>query len=313
VNPERLGIVIVNWNGRRLLEACLRSVYEDPAGRAAMVCVVDNASQDESAAMVKERFAAVRLVESATNLGFAKACNLGLKELGAADAVLFLNPDAAAQGRAISRMLACLRARPDAGAVTCALIDGRGRFQEAQGHRLPSPRTAFNQYFFLSRLSDALFPGIFLSRRPSGTAEVEWISGAAMMVRGAALDGSPFFNEEYFMYAEDMEASLTLRRKGWKLLFISDAEMVHHVKQSTSRTGPRIFNTQVSSQLLFFRKHYSSREAWSMRWIMAAGHALRLCAHAVLGLARGQAAHRGKAASQWRLLRHMLGREAACG
>ena len=203
-----LTIQIVNYNSRDNLHACLRSIRENiPEQINLQIIVINN---DKEKLEVYSEESRVELIEKNENIGFGKAHNIG-SQAAKGKYVLFLNPDAAAQGRAISRMLACLRARPDAGAVTCALIDGRGRFQEAQGHRLPSPRTAFNQYFFLSRLSDALFPGIFLSRRPSGTAEVEWISGAAMMVRGAALDGSPFFNEEYFMYAEDMEASLTLK------------------------------------------------------------------------------------------------------
>jgi GT2 family glycosyltransferase len=299
-----LSIVTVNWNTRDLLGECIASARADAAGMGLRHWVVDNASEDGSAAFLREKFPEVRLIEMGENAGFARACNRALAE-GArdADAVLFLNPDTVSGSGAIPAMARALAENPEAGAVTCVLTDATGRFQEAQGNRMPSPRTAFNTYFFLNRIfSDAVSPGIYWARKPAGRGpvEVEWLSGAAMMVRREALPAGPFFDERYFLYAEDMEASAALRREGWKLLLLPGAFLSHLVKQSTKKSPPWVFRTQVTSQIDFLSRHATAVDRSLIRFFMLAGHVLRAVIHALSVPVRGRAAA-GRAARHWRL------------
>lgn len=282
-SPLKLSVVIVNWNTRDFLDACLRSLRDSAAGLSRAVCVVDNASEDGSVAMVRQKHPDVQCIVNPQNDGFAKACNVGLKAVSASDYVLFLNPDTVVLERSIQGLIGYLEDHPDVGAATGSLLDEKGRFQEAQGNRFPSIGTAFNQYLFVNRLlPQRFFQGIYWTRPPSRAQEVDWISGAAMMVRRAAMPEGPFFDESYFMYAEDMEASLALRRRGWKLMFLPDVKLVHHVKKATRQSSSEVRRSPVSSQLLFLKRH---RTPWQFAWIrtfIGLGFYLRYAAYAVL-------------------------------
>ncbi|MEK7389345.1 MAG: glycosyltransferase family 2 protein [Elusimicrobiota bacterium] len=284
-SPE-VSIVIVNWNGRELLEDCLYSIEENTPDLSYEVCVVDNASDDGSVKMIRERFPRVRLIQNEGNFGFAKACNRGFTECGDTPFVLFLNPDTRVSQGSVARLVECLKTQSDVGASTCALLDGRGRFQSGQGLRLLTLRTAINQYFFLNSLSQSLFPGVFWARLPKGQRDVEWISGAVMMVRRSAVGPAPFFNERYFMYAEDMEASKTLRESGWRLAFLADVFMTHHMKTSTRKSGTRVFASQVVSQAVYIERNLPPWQRPLVKASMAAGYALRWLVYAFLSLWR---------------------------
>jgi GT2 family glycosyltransferase len=271
-----VAVIIVNWNTRELLESCLRSVAESFQGVAHAVCVVDNGSTDGSAAMVRQKFPAARVVENAGNAGFARACNQGVAAIPESDYVLFLNPDTRISSGAVTELLGALDRHPDMGAATCALVDPAGRFQKAQGHRLPTVLTAFHQYLFLNRLlSDRIFPGVYWARRPNRPQTVQWISGALFLVRRKAMGKGPFFDESYFLYGEDLEASLVLRRAGWALLFVPNVEAVHHLKGGVRKSPPSVFQSQVQGPLIFLRRHTSPGVFQAVRALMALGFILR--------------------------------------
>lgn len=303
----KLSLVTVNWNGGALLGDCLASAAEACRGLDWEHWVVDNASTDGSADAAAARCPHVRWIRSAANEGFGKACNRALAAGAAGDFVLFLNPDTRSGGGAIRAMARFLDEHPGVAAVTCSLSDGSGRFQEAQGHRLPTLRTLFNTYFFLNRLfPERWFPGVYWAKPPKAAREVEWISGAAMMVRRSAMD-TPFFDESYFLYAEDMEASAALRRKGWALYHLPEAGLSHAVKASVGGSPSGVFRTQVTSQALFLRRHMHPLARPLAFLIMTAGHALRALLQVALALARPGKGHGAKAVRQWRLVGVFLG------
>jgi GT2 family glycosyltransferase len=294
-----VSVIVVSWNTRDLVERCLRSLADHADGLSLEACVVDNASSDGTAEMVREKFPEAVLSAQTENLGFGKGCNRGLSAISRESRyVLFLNPDAAVRPGAVRALAEYLDRNPDVGAVTCALVDDAGRFQEAQGRRFPSILTAANQYLFVSRLlPESLAPGIFWARRPAAETEVDWISGAVMMVRRAAMSAGPFFDETYFMYAEDMEASLALRRAGWKLAFLPAPEVVHSLKQSTRKGAARVKPMQVTSQLAYLRRHAAPWEFQAIRAVMLLGHGLRAGLYALQSIARPAA--KEKARRQW--------------
>ena len=272
-----LSIVIVNWNGWNHLNRALASIAQHSPTCEHEIIVVDNASDDGSVAGLKAHWPSVRVVENTSNAGFAKGCNRGLAHLSPLSTrVLFLNPDAEVQSGTLTRLLAYLEQHTNVGAVTCSLLNESGEFQQAQGHRLPSPWSTFNQYLFFNRIiSDRLFPGTFWAHRPKGTVTVEWISGALMMVRREAISDGRFFDESYFMYAEDMEASLELRKKGWTCAFMGDVSAVHALKTSTRKSPKNVFSMQIENHFVFLRRHQSFLSVLFQKCVMLIGFSIR--------------------------------------
>jgi N-acetylglucosaminyl-diphospho-decaprenol L-rhamnosyltransferase len=308
VSALRLAVIIVNWNTRDHLEACLRSLKTECAGLDAEIWVVDNASSDGSAEMVRAGFPEVRLIENDRNEGFGRACNAAFRITTDRAYVLFLNPDAAAGGGAVRGMAEFLDAHPEAGAVTCALTDGSGRFQGGQGRCFPTVRTAFHQYLFLNRLfSDRFFPGIYWARPPRKPCDVEWISGAVLMARRSAVEGPGFFDEFYFLYGEDLEASLAMRSRGWRLCYLPQFGIVHHMKAGVRKSGAAVFGNQVTGPLLFLQRHSRPAECARIRRIMAVGFWLRLAVFSLLSRFAGDGRYDEKSRHQRACLIRLAG------
>jgi GT2 family glycosyltransferase len=194
------------------------------------------------------------------------------------------------------------------GAVTCSLTDAAGKFQEAQGDRFPTLLTTVNQYLFLNRFfGDRFFPGVYLVRRPAARRTVEWISGAVMMFRRAAVPGGVFFDEAFFLYGEDMDASMRLRRAGWTLLFLADVVAVHHVKASTGRSPEAIYRMQVVNPLVCIRRHCRRWEYPFIKGVIGLGYLLRAAAYGVKGVIFRDAVALRRAARQWSYFRCLGG------
>ena len=262
-----LGIVIVNWNVRDLLAACLDSVYLDLAqsGLQARVCVVDNASTDGSAGFVRAQFPRTLLIE-AENRGMGAGNNLGLRALGfggpaAPFAALILNPDPVVRPGALRGLVDWLRARPAAGVAAPQLRNPDGSRQHS-GFRLPGVRQAALDLFplpgRLARLMDSPFNGRYPERRYAAGRpfRVEHTLGAAFAVRGAALAAGALFDETFHMYCEEIDAQWRLARAGWEAWIVPAAEIVHYGGRSTSQDPTRSFvHLWTSRRRLYHRYH----------------------------------------------------------
>ena len=224
----RLAIVIVSFNGRRWLETTLNSCQQ--YAPQVPVYVVDNVSSDGSAEVVAEKFPAFQLLRQSENLGFAEGNNVGIRAAVAAgaEAILLLNQDAELQAQTLELLADYLLQRPKVAAVQPAIFlpDGRVNtlgncwhylgFGYSGGHGLDLKEAAV-------RLPWA-----------DGRQEVPYVSGAAMLVRTAALQQVGFFDPELFLYHEDLELSLRLRLAGWSLALCPTARAVHHYEFSRS-------------------------------------------------------------------------------
>lgn len=274
-----LAIVIVNYNVRDLLRTCLRSIAESVSDLAIRVWVVDNGSQDGSAAMVREEFPGIALRET-SNRGFAQGNNLALREIlataehdGLPRYVLLLNPDTELPPTALAEMVRFLDARPAAGAAGPRLLLRDGSLDLACRRGFPTPLVSFYHFAGLSKL----FPS---SRRfgrynmtfldPTAVAEVDSVVGAFMLVRGEVLRRVGLLDEDFFMYGEDLDWALRIKQAGWKILYNGQV-VVHHYKRASSRQR----NTQsliafYQAMLIFFRKHYAPRTILPVRWLVVA-------------------------------------------
>lgn len=223
-------VIVVNYNAGKLLVDCVNSVL---AEGAATVIVVDNGSCDGSLEYLEKSISDNRLflIRNGKNLGFASACNVGA-DASDADMMLFLNPDCVLEKGALRRMAEVLENDVSIGMVGGLLCNPDGSEQAGGRRVIPTPRRAFIRAFGLSRLSrwfPSLFSDFLLHRDPlpSSPMTVEAISGACMLVKGEAVKEVGLWDDNYFLHCEDLDWCMRFRQKGWNVVFVPNARVVH--------------------------------------------------------------------------------------
>ena len=233
-----LSIIIVSWNTRELLSACLTAVIASVDGLVLEVFVVDNHSSDGSPEMVRDSFPQVRLIENPDNVGFA-AANNQVFPFCSAEAILLLNSDTIVRPGALRTLFDFLREHPKAAAVGPKLVHPRVQLRILGAGRQPTLRTVINHYLFLSALFPRIkfFEGVFLfvGQHDDRARRVEWLSGACLLVRKDAIKEVGPLSESFFMYCEDMEWCDRMLASGWELYHVSDAVVEHHLSASTEK------------------------------------------------------------------------------
>jgi GT2 family glycosyltransferase len=281
-----LGIVCLNWNTRDLLRDCLKSVYASRGPITFQVCVVDNASGDGSAAMVRAEFPQALVVESPENRGYPAGNNLGLRALGfgsppapeAPRYALLLNPDTVLPNTALADMVAFMDARPRCGIAGPRLVLPSGDLDLACRRSFPTPEVSFYRLTGLSQL----FPRSRLFGRynltylsPDVEAEVDSVVGAFMLVRREAIAQAGLMDEAFFMYGEDLDWAFAMKQKGWEVRY-NPAVTVLHLKRAASRMSRRAQIAFHESMLLFYRKHYAATTPWPLGALVVLGIHLNL-------------------------------------
>lgn len=252
-----LSIIIVNTNNRTILKQCLESLYKNTHKISFEIIVSDNASTDGSQAMVKKEFPKVRLIENKTNLGFIKASNQGLGLYNARYAIL-LNDDTLIKESALDNMLAFMDQNPSAGACGAKLLNVDGTVQRQGG--------IFGKKFWLSP-------------KP---IPVDFVIGAALMVRKEVIDKIGIMDENLFFYNDDLDWCLRIRKAGWKVYFLPQAEIVHYGGYSSRRTfNPRLFIEGFRGGLYYCRKHYGEFAFHLYRFLLAVTLSLALPFHLI--------------------------------
>jgi N-acetylglucosaminyl-diphospho-decaprenol L-rhamnosyltransferase len=291
-----LGIVIVNWNVRLLLAACLDSVYQDLAQSAAglqgQVCVVDNGSTDGSVEMLRARFPDLLFIQS-ENIGMGAGNNVGLRALGFQPsaqnqasapekppfAALILNPDTVVRPGALRALVDFLRARPRAGVAAPKLLNSDDTLQHS-GFRFPGFTQMTLDLFplpgRLQRLTQSPLNGRYLARaytrgRPF---RVDHALGAAFAVRADAIAQCGLFDETFHMYCEEIDWQWRMAKAGWERWIVPSAEIVHYSGQSTSQAPARasaLLHLWKSRRELYARYHspaYLALLSPLVRWAM---------------------------------------------
>lgn len=266
-----LSIIIVSWNTRDLLRACLKSIYAQRSGLDFEVFVIDNASRDGSPQMVRRDFPKVQLFKNAENLGFARACNQGLRRAQGCYVVL-LNPDTRLLDDAFGHMVAFLDKHPDIGALGPRIVDADGSVDVRCARRLP---TLAGEFFEKTRL-DRRYPHSRLFGRylmtywdHNDSRDVEALSGACLMVRREALEQVGGLDEGFFMYGEDIDWCYRIRQAGWRVFYYSDAQIMHLGSQSTNLVYEDMGIEALWSLNRFFQKHYGLTYAVAHRFLIA--------------------------------------------
>ncbi len=304
-----LSIVIVNWNTRDHLEGCLQSAAQFGPTRVPWeVIVVDNASTDGSAAMVRSRWPEVRLIENRTNEGFARANNRAIRA-SEAEYVLLLNSDARLTPGALDRLLNFMASHPRAGVIGPRLVYGDGQWQRWTAGRAPSLSAAINHYLFVDRLrlGDHTPRSLYLTNDVRTAFRPDWISGACMLVRRAALRQVGLFDEAMFLYMEDVDLCRRMRQGGWDVWYCPDAVVVHYMSQSTTREAGSASPAALRAFNAYFAREHGELAGGLLRFIEAVGCGVRAALCAAAALARhGDPSLRARARAHWRFFRVSL-------
>ncbi len=278
--PLDLGIVIVNYRTCALLRDCLNSVFASVGGLSFGVCVVDNASPDGSAHMVRTEFPLVHLIANCENAGYPQANNQGLRYFGYAEPAgdppryaLLLNPDTVLPPNALAEMVAFLDARPSAGVAGPKLGRGDGSLDWACRRSDPTPMTSL---YHLLKL-DRAFPQSPRFGRynltyldPNGAAQVDAVVGAFMLVRSEAILTAGLMDERFFMYGEDLDWAKRIKDCGWQVWY-NPAVTVLHIKGAASQHSYQARVEFYRALILFYEKHYKDTTPFWLDWSIRGG------------------------------------------
>jgi GT2 family glycosyltransferase len=250
-----LSIVIPSWNTRELLAACLQAL-ERAHKPPTEVIVVENGSTDGSAQLVAERFPACQLLQNARNEGFARGCNQGMRAARGAF-VLLLNSDTEVSPDALRRMLDFLEAHPDFGAVAPRLVHPDGATQRT----VQAFPNLWTPLFFATPL-ERWFPNSPELRRyflrawsQEDSREIEQPPAACLLLRRAVLDAVGLFDEELWLFYNDVDLSRRMQAAGFRTWYLAEATVVHHVGASTAKFA-RFVPEWNKNRLAYYRKHH---------------------------------------------------------
>ncbi|MFN2286093.1 MAG: glycosyltransferase family 2 protein [Anaerolineae bacterium] len=266
-----LSVIIVNWNVRDLLQRALTSVYASWDNRMGLeVIVVDNASHDDSVAMLRTTFPDVQVIANTENRGFTGGNNQGLAA-ATGEYLLLLNPDTEIIADALPRMVDYIRAHPDVGMVGPQLLNPDGSVQSSRRH-FPSLPVLFLESTWLEKLTPRkLLRHYYAQAQPDDAIQdVDWITGAAMLARREAFAQVGGMDEGFFMYSEELDWCRRIRDTGWRIVYFPEARIVHHEGKSSEQVVPARHIYFQSSKVRYTRKYHGSAIAEILRiWLLA--------------------------------------------
>jgi O-antigen biosynthesis protein len=266
----QLSIIIVNYNVKYFLEQCLYSVQSAIAGLQAEVVVVDNNSTDGSAAYLQPIFPWVKWILNKQNTGFGVANNQAV-EIATGEYILFLNPDTLLPEDCLEECLNFMQAHSQAGALGIKMLDGSGQYLPESKRGFPSPLTSLFKLSGLaakvprSRVFARYYMG-HLSKEKSNPIDV--LAGAFMLVRRSILQQIGAFDEQFFMYGEDIDLSYRIQKAGWQNWYFADSTIIHFKGESTKKGSLNYVRMFYQAMNLFVKKHYSGGSALLYRWLI---------------------------------------------
>ena len=281
-----VSVIVVSYNTREMTLQCLQTLHNELTGLSAEIWVVDNASTDGSVDAIRNAYPHVNVIANTRNKGFGAANNQALEQ-AQGDYFLLLNSDAFPTPGAIAAMLACLEAHPEAAAVGPRLLNRDGSLQRSC-YRFPSPLRCFWENSLLTAAfpNHALF-GDYRAWAHDAERRVEFVIGAALLARRTAVEQIGPFDPAFFMYAEETDWQLRMRKAGWDILFCPQAQVTHWGGHSSDGMKDRQFCEFNRAASRFIRKHYGPAGGCVQRVAMVMGALLRLTAWSLVYMAGG--------------------------
>ena len=259
----------MSWNVADYLRLCLESLRAEAGGASSPdleVIVVDNASADATLDLVRTSFPEVRILSNQDNLGFTRANNQGMA-VASGRYVLLINPDAELLPGALGTMVAYLDEHPEVGVLGPQLLNSDGTHQSSR-RRFPTLATAFVESTVLQRY----FPNSRIVRRyycadlpPDEIEEVDWLVGACLLVSRRAIEQVGLLDEQFFMYSEELDWCYRMKKVGWRVVYLPEAQVVHHYAKSSSQDLAYQHIRFQDSKCRYFAKHHGRPLAASLR------------------------------------------------
>jgi N-acetylglucosaminyl-diphospho-decaprenol L-rhamnosyltransferase len=269
-----LSVIIVTWNVSGLLARCLLSVLNEAVPVAGCpgvwrrqrpglpaisfeILVVDSASSDDTVAMVRREFPHTRLYASDTNLGYTGGNNLGIQE-STGRHLLLLNPDTELLGDALGTMVDYMDRHPSVGVIGPQLLWPDGQVQSSR-RRFPSLATALVDSTFLQKWFPAhpvLQRYYVLDRSDDAISQVDWVTGACIVVRRLVVEQVGLLDDTFFMYSEELDWQRRIKEKGWEVIYLPAARVVHYEGESSGQVAALTHVRFGRSKVRYFRKHH---------------------------------------------------------
>ena len=244
----KLSIVILNYNVRYFLELCLKSVQAAIVNIDAEIIVVDNDSEDTSCQMVKDLFPDVLLIENKENLGFSKGNNIGVAK-AKGEYLCILNPDTVVPEDAFKKLIEFASNKENLGIVGCKLINGVGEFLPESKRNIPVVKAAYKKFLGNSN-------GYYANHLDeNNTGKVEILVGAFMFMKRALYLEVGGFDEDYFMYGEDIDLSYTVLNAGYHNYYLGNISTIHYKGESTLR-DKKYAKRFYGAMQIFYKKHF---------------------------------------------------------
>lgn len=244
----KLSVVILNYNVRYFLELCLRSVEAAIKNIDAEIIVVDNNSSDDSCAMVKELFSDAKLIENKENYGFSKGNNIGVS-YAKGEYLCILNPDTVVAEDTFIKAIGFAENQINLGIVGCQLIDGRGNFLPESKRHIPTPKVALKK---LIGNSKSYYTN---SLQPNDIGKTEVLVGAFMFLKRDVYNEVNGFDEDYFMYGEDIDLSYKVLKAGYSNYYFGETSVIHYKGESTLKD--KVYAKRFYGAMeIFYKKHF---------------------------------------------------------
>ncbi len=256
----KLSIIIVSYNVKKFLEQSLLSVQKAATGIEMEIFIVDNNSPDGSADMVAKKFPGVNLIRNSENLGFSRANNQALP-YAKGEYVLFLNPDTLVEEDTFKKCIGFMDNHPEAGAMGVKMFDRNGKFLPESKRSLPSPMVAFYKISGLTALfpRSKIFGRYYLGHLDKEkTHKIEVLTGAFFFTRKTALDKAGWFDEDFFMYGEDIDLSLRLLENNYSIWYYPETSIIHYKGESTRKSSINYVLIFYRAMIIYARKHFDS-------------------------------------------------------
>ncbi len=263
-NPVDLSICFVNHNAKELTINCIRSIYEKTKSTSFEIILVDNGSTDGSCKLINDIFPQVKIITNKQNKGFAYANNQAIKA-SKGKYIILLNNDTILKNDALDKMVSFMEANQKVGVLTCKLFDADGKTIQRNCRSFPTP---WGTMFGRASLLTKLFPNNSWSSKNllqdwdyNTGREVDWVSGAAFMVRKGVVDEVGMLDDKtYYMYWEDTDWCKRIHDVGYRICFIPDAEITHFTGKGGGKRSLSLSNLMIyqmhKSAYKYFRKHY---------------------------------------------------------
>lgn len=277
-----LSIIVVNYNTRELLLQCLRSLRTAPQSFSVEIIVVDNASTDGSVRMCRELFPEVNVIENSENVGFGQANNQAI-HLSQSEFVLLLNSDTVVFPDTVEKMIGAIRRNDRIGVLGCRIVNPKGGYQPSC-LRFPSFGVVVVERLLLHRISSKLPRTVIPTSDVSSSVECDWVDGACMLIRRAALEDGGLFDSGIWLYGEELDLCYRIKKSGWSIVFDPETTVVHFGGASWDQESYSPTVLGIAGLLRFCKAHFSRKAYYASCGVTAVGAVLRALIYAALAI-----------------------------